>query len=52
MCGATTLLAHFHFAMKGSVPFRLALSGRLAEFATQASLLANQVTFVSLSLAL
>jgi hypothetical protein len=28
MCGATTLLAHFHFAMKGSVLFRLALSRR------------------------
>ena len=46
MCGATTLLAHFHFA-KGSVPFQHVLDGQLAGAFTQAALLPEQIEFVA-----
>ncbi|KAK3343384.1 hypothetical protein B0T25DRAFT_298854 [Lasiosphaeria hispida] len=46
MCGVITLLAHFHFAIKGAVPFRLALSGRSAELATHGALLPDQVRLI------
>ncbi|KAK0732061.1 hypothetical protein B0H67DRAFT_640369 [Lasiosphaeris hirsuta] len=52
MCGATTLLAHFHFAIKGAVPFRLALHGPSSELGTHGALLPDQVDFIVDSAAL
>jgi hypothetical protein len=52
MCGITTLLAHFHLALKGGVPFQNALNGGLADLTAQSCLLPRQIGFITFSASL
>ncbi|KAI1334274.1 hypothetical protein F5Y15DRAFT_402168 [Xylariaceae sp. FL0016] len=50
--GVRTLLAHFHLILNGSQPFKLALEGRLSEYAGLAHLTQEDVDFVARSASL
>jgi hypothetical protein len=52
MCGATTLLAHFHLAINGGAPFRIGLNGKLSDFPASAALSDRELNFVMDSAAL
>ena len=44
--GVKTLLAHFHLALKGSLPFKLSLEDRLQDYASFGALAREEIELI------